>query len=555
MPVKPVTFKTLINANKDRRPSDYSGLVRKISPHSPKSVYYEELGEDTSATQQIIDRLSNKVSYTYYQQAIDQSQVHDRKARYVDFEMMEFEPMISSALDIYADEATIFNEEGKVLSIYSDDKKNKEYLEDFFYNVLDIENNAWGWMRNLCKYGDIFMYTETEEKNGIVRVLPLPSIEIAKEMGFDEDSPEKIRYQWSRLESASGQFYTSAIQDKPYIEEINMAHFALGGDDRFKPYSRGILDSARRIFKQITMLEDAMMVYRITRAPERRVFNIEVGNMNPKDVGDYLESVKRKLKKTTTVEKDTGLTHLRYNPMAVDEDYILPSRGGVSSQIDTLPGAQNMSDIDDIEYIQKKLFSVLKVPKSYLTYEEDISAKSLLSQEDVRFSRTIQRIQKAFLASLTRLATIHLYLKGVHTSDVLNFKLTMTNPSHQAELMQAALWTERINLFKEATGKDQAFSVEYAMQHFLRLSNEEIIRELKRIKTNPHDELASDEGGEMWDEEGDEEDRSGYDSGEMGVEKPDTDSPMAFESENKRLLGTVYRDLTEQFKIKGEVHD
>jgi len=547
--IKPTTLQTLISANRDRRKSDYSGLVRKVSPHSPKSTYYEELGDDVSTTQQIIDRLSDKVSYTYYQQAIDGSQVHDRKARYVDFEMMEFEPMISSALDIYADECTIFNEEGKVISIYSDDKKNKDYLEDFFYNVLDIENNAWAWVRNLCKYGDVFMYAETEEKNGVVRVLPLPSIEVAKEMGFDEDHPEKVRYQWLRLESATGQFYTSGMQDKPYIEDINMAHFELSGDDGFKPYSRGILDGARRIFKQLTMLEDAMMVYRITRAPERRVFNIEVGNMNPKDVGDYLESVKRKLKKTTTIEKDTGLTHLRYNPMAVDEDYILPSRGGVSSQIDTLPGAQNMNDIADIEYIQKKLFSVLKVPKSYLTYEEDISAKSLLSQEDVRFSRTIQRIQKSFLAALTRLAMIHLYLKGVHGADVKNFKLTMTNPSHQAELMQAALWLERINLFKEATGKDQAFSVEYAMENFLRLSTEEIKRELKRIKTNPHDELASGEGEEMWDDEEDTENRPGYDSGEMGVEKPDTDSPMAMEN---HLVGKIYKDLSENFKVGGD---
>lgn len=549
MPIKPTTFRTMIDASKERRPTDYSGLARKISPHRPKSVYYDDLGDNVSTTQKIIDRLSDKVSYTFYQQAIDNSQVHDRKARYTDFEMMEFEPMISSALDIYADECTIFNEEGKVVSIYSDDKKNKEYLEDFFYNILDIENNAWAWVRNLCKYGDVFMYTETEETNGIVRVLPLPSVEIAKEMGFDEDNPEKIRYQWLRLESASGQFFTSGLQDKPYIEDINMAHFALGGDDRFKPYSRGILDSARRIFKQLTMLEDAMMVYRITRAPERRVFNIEVGNMNPKDVGDYLESVKRKLKKTSTVEKDSGMTHLRYNPMAVDEDYILPSRGGVSSQIDTLPGAQHLSDIDDIEYIQKKLFSVLKVPKSYLTYEEEISAKSLLSQEDVRFSRTIQRIQKAFLAGLTRLAIIHLYLKGVHEDDVLNFQLTMTNPSHQAELMQAALWMERISLFKEATGKDQAFSVEYAMQNFLKMSDEEIKRELGRIKKNNHDELESEEG-EMWDDEG--EDRENYDTGEMGVDKPDTDSPMAMES-NKAFVGKVYKEITTL--LKENAHD
>jgi hypothetical protein len=332
-------------------------------------------------------------------------------------------------------------------------------------------------------------------------------------------------------------------------------------DDKYLPYGRSILDSARRIYKQLMMLEDAMLVYRITRSPERRVFNIEVGNMNPKDVPDYIEQVKRKLKKAPVIDKDNGLLNIRYNPLAVDEDYFIPSRGGVKSEIDTLPGAQNLGDIDDVQYMQQKLFSVLKIPKSYLSYEEDISAKSLLSQEDVRFSRTIERVQRFFIAGLTRLAVIHLYLNGITNDDVTNFSLEMTNPSHQAELMQTELWNQRLQLYAEATGAEKAVSVEYGMKHFLKLTDEEIKHELQAIKDDPHTEMGTDAGQndeETWDDAdgGADEDTFGKDTDGMGIDKP-TKQPMAMESRlasniNDNLIKSVFSDIQKSLVQEGQ---
>tara|TARA_Y100000310_G_scaffold334757_1_gene415233 strand:- start:3463 stop:5136 length:1674 start_codon:yes stop_codon:yes gene_type:complete len=530
-----------------RQRTIYSDLKKIVDPSKPQGKYHQDL-DQPSDTQKIIGSLADKISYSFYNQHLDNPQ--DRKARYIDFEGMEFEPILSSALDIYADECTLFSEEGKILEVYSQDRKIKKLLEDLFSNVIDIENNAWAWIRNMAKYGDLFVFTETEEGNGIVRTLPLPAIEIEKEIGYDEDSPEAIRYKWAQMMGYKGTraAFTNQLTKEAYIDDINMTHFGLGADDKYLPYSRSILDPARRIWKQLTMLEDAMMVYRITRSPERRVFNIEVGNMNPKDIPDYIEQVKRKLKKAPSVTAESGLTNLRYNPLAVDEDYFIPSRGGVKSEIDTLPGAQNLGDIDDVRYIQQKLFSVLKIPKAYLSYEEDISAKALLSQEDVRFARTIERVQRSFLAGLSRMAIIHLYLNGIPESDILNFKISMTNPSHQAELMQIELWNQRIQLYKEATGAEKAVSVEYGLDKFMKLSKEEIKKELESVKKDPHEEMGTnmEDGGETWEDE-DTKPRAGYDKAQYGVAQP-TEKPMAFESVKKIDSGGLVENVFEDIK-------
>jgi len=538
----PARRSTILQSGKrvGRDKTAYSYLKQLLDdPNNVASKAYR----DPSITQQIINSLADKVQYSFYSQNTDSSGT-ERKYRYQDFEMMEFEPIVSSAIDIYADESTIFNEEDKLLQIKATSGKVKDELEDFFKNTVDIKNNAWTWARTLCKYGDYFVFIHTEEGKGITNMIPLPAVDIEKEHGYDEEHPEKIRYKWAIMQSAK-RAMAPMIQTKDgkYIDDVNITHFCLDMDDKYFPYGKSVLDAGRRVWKQLNMLEDAMLVYRITRSPERRVFNIEVGNMSPKDIPDYIETVKNKLKKAPIVQnQSSGLMNLRYNPMAVDEDYFVASRGGVSSRIDTLPGAQNLGDIDDVQYMQAKLFAVLKVPKAYLSYEEDISAKSLLSQEDVRFSRTIERIQRVFLTGLTRMAVIHLFMKGFSPEDIESFDLKMTNPSHQAELMQLELWERRVAVFKEVTGKDQALSVETAMEMFLNLSKEEIRRELKRIQTNNHEELDGGEGGmfgeEAWDEAGPDVPEPAENNNQFGVPKEPTTEPMAFESSK-----TVFKDV------------
>jgi hypothetical protein len=352
---------------------------------------------------------------------------YDRMARYSDFSEMESTPELSSALDVYAEETVSADSNGKVLHIYSENRKIKQLLENLFYDVLNIEFNLVMWVRNLCKYGDFFLFNDISPDFGVINVFPIPIAEIEREEGFDPDDPSAVRFRW-------------ITQGNRILENWQISHFRLLGNDAFLPYGSSVLEGARRIWRQLILIEDAMLVYRVIRAPERRVFYIDVGNIPPENIGDYLQQAQTSLKRNTVVDKTSGKVDLRYNPLSVDEDYFLPVRGGdTGTRIDTLAGGQNTSAIEDVEYIQKKLFAALKIPKAYLGYDEEIGSKSTLAQEDIRFSRTIQRIQKTILAELNKLAMIHLYSHGYNEEDLLDFEIKLSNPSSIAQQQKLEL--------------------------------------------------------------------------------------------------------------------
>jgi hypothetical protein len=352
---------------------------------------------------------------------------YDRMARYSDFSEMESTPELSSALDIYAEETVSADSYGKVLHIYSENRKIKQLLENLFYDVLNVEFNLVMWVRNLCKYGDFFLFNDVSPDFGVINVFPIPIAEIEREEGFDPEDPSAVRFRW-------------ITQGNRILENWQISHFRLLGNDAFLPYGSSVLEGARRIWRQLILIEDAMLVYRVIRAPERRVFYIDVGNIPPENIGDYLQQAQTSLKRNTVVDKTSGKVDLRYNPLSVDEDYFLPVRGGdTGTRIDTLAGGQNTSAIEDVEYIQKKLFAALKIPKAYLGYDEEIGSKSTLAQEDIRFSRTIQRIQKTVLAELNKLAMIHLYAHGYGEEDLLDFEIKLSNPSSIAQQQKLEL--------------------------------------------------------------------------------------------------------------------
>lgn len=352
---------------------------------------------------------------------------YDRMARYSDFSEMESTPELSSALDVYAEETVSADSNGKVLHIYSENRKIKQLLENLFYDVLNVEFNLVMWVRNLCKYGDFFLFNDVSPDFGVINVFPIPIAEIEREEGFDPEDPSAVRFRW-------------ITQGNRILENWQISHFRLLGNDAFLPYGSSVLEGARRIWRQLILIEDAMLVYRVIRAPERRVFYIDVGNIPPENIGDYLQQAQTSLKRNTVVDKTSGKVDLRYNPLSVDEDYFLPVRGGdTGTRIDTLAGGQNTSAIEDVEYIQKKLFAALKIPKAYLGYDEEIGSKSTLAQEDIRFSRTIQRIQKTVLAELNKLAMIHLYAHGYGEEDLLDFEIKLSNPSSIAQQQKLEL--------------------------------------------------------------------------------------------------------------------
>lgn len=358
----------------------------------------------------------------------------DRMSRYSDFSEMEATPEIASALDIYAEETVSPDEHGKVLHIFCEDDLKKEILESLFYDTLNIEFNLVMWVRNLCKYGDFFLFNDIDPNYGVVNAYPIPISEMEREEAFDPENPSAVRFRW-------------LTQGNQALENWQVSHFRLLGNDAFLPYGSSVLESARRIWRQLILIEDAMLVYRVIRAPERRVFYVDVGNVAPEDVANYMEQATSVLKKAPVIDKSTGKVDLRYNPLSVDEDYFIPVRGGDSgTRIDSLAGGQNTAAIEDVEYIQKKLFAALKIPKAYLGYDEDIGAKATLAQEDIRFSRTIQRIQKTVIAELNKIAMIHLYVHGFDGEDLLDFELRLSNPSSIAQLQKLELISSRFDI-------------------------------------------------------------------------------------------------------------
>jgi hypothetical protein len=420
-----------------------------------------------------------KVENNLYTQAIYYEPT--RLAAFYDYESMEYTPEISTALDIYSEESTTPDQNGYVLQVYSESKRIKSILVDLFVNTLDINTNLPMWIRNMCKYGDNFVYLKLDPTKGVTGCLQLPNIEIERlERGID-----------ARTYSATINVNRTALKFawKTRDAEFNtweVAHFRLLGDDRKLPYGTSMLEKARRIWKQLVLSEDAMLIYRTSRAPERRVFKVFVGNMDDKDVEPYVQRVANKFKRDQVVDKKTGNVDLRFNQMAVDQDYFIPVRDAAQANpIDTLPGATNLSEIADIEYIQKKLVTALRVPKAYLGFEEPVGDGKNLSLLDIRFARTINRIQKSAIAEMNKIAIIHLFLMGFE-DELSNFTLQLTNPSKQADLLMIDVWKEKVLLYKdmvtEVAKSIQPTSATWAKKHIFGFSDDEIKNELLQIR-------------------------------------------------------------------------
>jgi len=385
-----------------------------------------------------------------------------RAERYVDFQQMEFTPEIASALDIYADEMTTSNQLQPLLTIDCPNEEIKSVLMTLYHQVLNIDFNLFGWSRTMCKYGDFFLYLDIDDTAGVRNAIGLPSSEIERLEGEDPTNPNYVQYQWN----AAGLTF----------ENWQVAHFRILGHDKYAPYGSSVLEPARRIWRQLTLLEDAMMSYRIVRAPERRVFYLDVGNIAPDDVEQYMQKAMTQMKRNQVVDPNTGRVDLRYNPMSVDEDYYLPVRGqGSSTRIETLAGGNNQGSIDDVKYLRDKLFSALKVPQSYLSRGEGADEdKTTLAQKDIRFARTIQRLQRSVVSELEKVGIVHLYTLGFRGEDLLNFHLKLNNPSQIAEMQHLEQLRTKFDVASSAT--EGYFSRRWVAQNIFSLSDEEILR-------------------------------------------------------------------------------
>jgi hypothetical protein len=484
---------------------------------------------------------------------------HNRTHRYIDFDQMEYEPIIASALDIYADEMTTSSYLQPLLKINTVNEEIKIVLEALYTNVMNIEHNLFGWCRTMCKYGDMFLYIELDEEEGVQNLIGLPTKELERLEGEDKTNPNYVQYQWN----------TAGLT----LENWQIAHFRVLGNDKYAPYGTSVLEPARRIWRQLTLLEDSMMAYRIVRSPERRVFKIDVGNIPPEEVEQYMQKVVTQMKRNQVVDADTGRVDLRYNPLSIDEDYFIPIRAGSGTEITSLPGGTYTGDIDDVKYLKDKLFAALKVPQAYLFRGEGAEEdKTTLAQKDVRFARTIQRLQRVIVAELEKIGIIHLFTLGYRGADLVSFKLSLNNPSKIAELQELEHWGSKFDTAGAAA--EGFFSKRWIASNVFNISDDEFLRnqremyydrifeaELEAVATAAGESAATESasaeegmGGELGGEEemdlgGDEElggELGGEDLGgeELGGEE------MGGEEEGTLLAAPGKRDEEDWYKLK-----
>jgi len=428
----------------------------------------------TSLTSNFIDRYQRLMQNTY---SNPYSVAQNRRAAYEirkhdlfrDYELMDQDPIIASALDIYSDESTVDNIEGEILKIRTENSQVNKILHNLYYDIINIEFNLWSWIRNMTKYGDFYLRLDIVDKYGVVNINPVSAYDITRLEDHDPANPQLIQFE---------------IEDdkKEIIENYEMAHFRLLSDTNFLPYGRSLLEGGRKIFKQLTLMEDAMLIHRIMRAPEKRIFKIDVGNIPPREVEQFMQQLINKMKKIPVIDQTTGEYNLKYNVESVTEDYFLPVRGGDSgTEIETLPGLSNNDQIDDIEYLRNKLMASLRIPKAFLGYEEGLSGgKATLAAEDVRFARTIERLQKIIVSELTKIGIVHLYSQGFDDAELINFDLELQNPSMIHEQEKLEMMNQRLEIAEKAMDV-KLFSRKWVYDNIFDMSDEEKIEVYKNI--------------------------------------------------------------------------
>jgi hypothetical protein len=413
-----------------------------------------------------------------------------RLLMYADYDEMDRDAILHSALDIYADEATTKDTSGNMLAIKTSDERIRKVLYNLFYDVLNIEYNLWSLIRSACKYGDAFWYLDIREEYGVVNVVPIHPALILRLEGVTED-PNYVVFEYQGDMSTAFQ--------KERMEAFEVAHFRLLGDMNFLPYGRSIVEGARKTFKQLSLMEDAMLLHRIMRAPERRVYKIDIGNIAPDEVDAHVEQFVQEFKKVPYIDPQTGDYNLRFNLMNMMEDIIMPVRGGeAGTSVEVLPGLSGEGQLEDVEYIKNKMLASLKIPKAYLGFQ-DSEAKATLASEDIRFARTIERIQKIIVSELYKIALIHLKVQGFEDDDLLNFELSLNNPSLIYERQRVDLMTSQVDLVTNILEK-RLFSRKYIYERIFGMSetewkaDQELV--LEDLKTAFREEQIATEGND-----------------------------------------------------------
>lgn len=409
------------------------------------------------------------------------------KLMYRDADLMDSFPEIGAALDILAEESCINNSKNQLLNIYSSSDRIKNVLEELFINRLDIQVTAPMIIRGMCKYGNQFMLLNINNKLGVTgwKQLPVYSME-RSEMGVTNPYGMANTQEVSEEDMKTKFVWIGENNSQVPFRNWQIAHFRLLTDSLYLPYGMSYLHKARRHWRMLSLMEDMMLIYRLERSIERRVYKIYVGAIDDADVQSYVQEIANNFKRTPIIDPMTGQVDLRKNLLSVDQDIFIPVRDqNAPTPIDTLAAAQNLTAMDDIKFVQNKLFTALGIPKTFLNYEEGSGDGKNLALMDIRFTRRVNRIQQAFLMEMTKVATIHLYLLGFH-DELTNFSLSMNNPSTQAEQLEIENIQKKISAMRDAVADPgngiPIMSATRALKEIMKWSDKDIQSNLEEIR-------------------------------------------------------------------------
>jgi len=439
-------------------------VIRNIGGKKLKVVDTDEVmyATDRNTLRDRFNRIRTS-SYNQYSRDFTLSYQAARIELFRDYDTMDMDPIIASALDIYADECVTKNELGEILVIHSSNDNIKQILYNLFYDILNIEFNMWSWTRNLVKYGDFYLKMYISPEYGVYMVEPISAYNVTRVENSDLTNKNYVKFQINLPEGGR-------LEE---LENYQVAHFRMLSDSNFIPYGKSIIEGGRRVWKQLSLMEDAMLIHRVMRAPEKRIFKVDVGNIPPSEVDQYMQRLMDKMKKVPYIDERTGDYNLRFNLQNMVEDFYLPVRGSDSgTSIEPLSGME-FNGIDDIEYLRNKMLAALKIPKAFLGYEEDLSGKATLASEDVRFAKTVNRVQRILISELNKIAMVHLYAQGYKDASLVDFTLELTNPSVIFEKEKIAIWQDKVNLSKDMM-ETKLFSKKWIYENVFKISEEDV---------------------------------------------------------------------------------
>lgn len=430
------------------------------------------------------DVIDAKESWDFANQAFfDAEYSAERFETYAYFREMDRMEFIHRGLEIVADDSTQTNTDGDVLKIYSDNEKIKETLTELFVERLDMNNELWNIVYDTAKLGDNFYEVVPDDYKNPQKIIYLRYLKPDNIERIEEEGGRLSHFEFKvsgvdEREKEKNAFFRKATEQDQEIEKVyklqpwQIVHFKVQVDRDNDPYGGSLLKSGIRTYRRLSLLEDIILVYRISRAPERRVFKINVGNMNYADAQRFVQKIKEKYRTQSFIDEN-GNINKKANMLSITSDIFIPVReGGQGTEVDTLQGGEALNEIKDLDYFKNKILRTMNIPLAYLGDESDRSRGSL-SQMDIKFSRFIERIQSQILKGVNKIAALELFFQGFKKDDLSNFAIELTPPSNIKELVDLDLINQRMGLISTIQGLN-IYSNSWILRNIMKHSDREI---------------------------------------------------------------------------------